>query len=197
MRIIAIMGSPRRGGNTELLLDEFIRGVEEEGGEVEKLAVCGLSISPCIECLCCEKTGKCAIKDDMQGVYGALLSCDKIVVASPIFFYGLPAQLKALIDRCQALWSGKLIAGSLSPPSGSEKNHREGFAILLGATGGKELFTGSLLTIRYFLDTFDGRLSGRLLFRNIDKKGEISLHPTALAESYRAGLEFIQNSSSG
>lgn len=175
------MGSPRRGGNTEILLDAFLSGAVEGEAEVNKIPVCDLEISPCLECLDCETTGECVIRDGMDEIYRRLLEADRIVIASPIFFYGLTAQLKALIDRGQALWYRE---------QGEGETAKKGFALLLGATRGKNLFEGSLLTIRYFLKTIPARLTGSLVYREIEEKGEILSHPTALEEARQAGRVF-------
>ncbi len=178
------MGSPRRGGNTELLLDAFLQGAGEGGAVREKIAVGELEISPCTECLECETTGECVIRDGMDGVYRQLEEADRIVIASPIFFYGLPAGLKALIDRGQALWYRRKDRGADGEPE------RAGFALLVGATRGKKLFDGALLTIRYFLQTIPARLAGSLVYREIEEKGEILSRPELLAEARRTGKEF-------
>jgi len=179
------MGSPRRGGNSDLLLDEFLKGVRDGGGEFEKISVRDLNISPCQGCRACKETGECVISDDMQSIYGKLLTADKIVISAPNYFYGLPAQCKALIDRCQALWARKRILRGES-----DSSPKEAFALLVGATGGKELFTGPLMTIRYFLESLAARLTGSLLYRKIEKLGDIKNHPTALKEAYRSGVKF-------
>ncbi|MEA1928074.1 MAG: flavodoxin family protein [Candidatus Auribacterota bacterium] len=185
MEIIAIMGSPRKEGNTELILNAFLRGVEEGGGDFEKVLISDLEISPCRECLVCEATGECVILDDATPIYRRLLAADKIVIASPSFFYGFPAQLKALIDRCQFLWARRHI---LKQDPGSSS--KEAFVLLLGATGGKDLFDGQLQTIRYFLEPLNTRLVGSLLYRKIEKQGDIRRHPTALDEAYHEGIKF-------
>ena len=184
MKLLAIMGSPRRGGNTDLLLDEFLRGFRDGGGETEKVCVGDLRVSPCLELMECEKTGDCPIEDDMGTLAGKIYSADSIVVASPIFFYGLPAQLKAVIDRGQAFWSQKHIL-KIEP-----KAEREAFALLIGATKGENLFEGSLLTLEYFFEPLGVRIAGKLLYRRIDRRGDIGKHPTALADAYRAGRDF-------
>jgi len=200
MKIIAIMGSPRKGGNTDLLLDAFLKGLNEGGGEYEKLSISDLEISPCMECLACEATGECVIQDDMRLVYPKIINADKIVLASPNFFYGFPAQIKALIDRGQALWARKHIlpqtpvasdaaSGSFGECPGPSRP-KEAFVLLLGATGGKNLFAGQLNTIRYFLEPLDANLTGSLLFRKIERRGDITRHPSALDEAYQAGMKF-------
>lgn len=194
------MGSPRKGGNTDLLLNAFLRGVGEGGGEFEKISIRDLDISPCRECLSCEETGECVVHDDMRLIYPKLLAADKIVIAAPNFFYGFPAQIKALIDRCQAFWARKHILNPLPAAPGSGEGRfqigprkqlqKEAFVLLLGATGGNDLFAGQLKTIRYFLEPLDASLTGSLLFRKIEKKGDILRRPTALDDAYRAGIKF-------
>lgn len=194
------MGSPRERGNTDLLLDAFLRGVKDGGGEFEKVSISDLDISPCRECLACEEIGECIITDDMQPIYRKLLKADKIVIAAPSFFYGFPAQIKAFIDRCQALWARKHILNQAQAQPGSgpgsfehtpgKQIQREAFALLLGATGGKDLFSGQLKTIQYLLEPLGASLVGSLLFRQIEKKGDILRHPTALDDAYREGIKF-------
>ncbi len=121
----------------------------------------------------------------MVEIYRKLAEADRIVIASPIFFYGLPAQLKALIDRCQALWYRQR---EEEDRSGERK--RSGFALLLGATRGRKLFDGALLTIRYFFQTIPARLDGHLAFRPIEEKGEILSRPGALEKAREAGRAF-------
>ncbi len=178
------MGSPRKGGNSDLLLDAFLSGAGEGGAIRETIPVCDLKISPCTECLECETSGECVIADDMAGIYPKLLGADRIVIASPIFFYGLPAGLKALIDRSQALWYRRKDRGEEGEPA------RPGFALLVGATRGKKLFDGALLTIRYFFQAIPARLAGSLVYREIEEKGEILSRPAALEEARAAGREF-------
>jgi len=109
VQVLGIAGSPRRNGNTELLIREFMRGAEAGGHETELIILSELKISPCTSCGSCQKTGKCIMIDDMQPMHKKLLEADCIVFASPIYFGGVSAQLKAFIDRCQALWSRKYI----------------------------------------------------------------------------------------
>ena len=97
--ILVLVGSPRHNGNTELLADAFIKGAVEEGNEVNKYVLKGKKILPCIDCQACFKTGKCILQDDMNEVYELLSSTNILVLASPVYFYGMSAQLKALLDR--------------------------------------------------------------------------------------------------
>jgi len=189
MKILGIMGSPRKRGNTDLLLDETLRGARSQGAEVEKLMVSELDISPCLEIYGCLKDGHCVIDDDMQQVYVKLTEADHIILASPMFFYGLTSQVKALIDRCQALWVRKYILKQIPPRT----TKRKGIFISVGATKGKRLFDGATLTLKYFFDAIDVQYSAELLVRGIEKKGEIKKHPTALSEAFQIGKELAQD----
>ena len=186
MKVLGIMGSPRIKGNTDLLLDEALKGAESKGALVKKVMVDKLSISPCREYHGCLKDGNCVIRDDMDEVYPELLEADRLIVASPMFFYGLSAQLKALIDRSQALWARKYVLHNLPEKS------RKGALIAVGATWGERLFEGSILTVRYFFKSIDVEYSDELLIRGIDKRGEIKEHPTALKGAYELGKRLAQ-----
>lgn len=104
-KVLILSGSPRRGGNSDLLCDEFLRGAREAGHEVEKISVAAKKIAPCSACYYCrEHSGICVHKDDMAKVLQKMIDADVIVLASPVYFYSIDAQLKALVDRTVARW---------------------------------------------------------------------------------------------
>ena len=187
MKILGIMGSPRIKGNTDVLLDQALEGARSQGAEVEKIIIDKLNIAPCREYYGCARDGNCIIRDDMDEVYPKLLSADGIIIASPMFFYGLSAQVKALIDRCQALWARKHILKQNLSGSG-----RKGAFIAVGATKGKNLFNGSILTVKYFFEAIGVEYSDELLVYGVDRKGEIREHPTALADAFDLGRKLAQ-----
>lgn len=99
-KIMVLIGSPRKGGNTEILADAFIKGAESVGNQVYKLCVADLNVKGCVDCQSCvENQGQCVQKDDMNQVYSLLYTCDMIVFASPVYYYGFTSQIKAVIDR--------------------------------------------------------------------------------------------------
>ena len=187
MKILGIMGSPRLGGNTDLLLDAVLSGTQSQGAEVEKLVIDQLNISPCREHYGCLEDGHCVIRDDMDALYPKLLAADGIVVASPMFFYGITAQLKALIDRCQALWARKHVLKQDWPGAG-----RKGAFIAVGATRGEKLFDGSIATVKYFFKTIGVEYAEELLIRGVDLKGDIQQHPSALKDAFELGRRLAQ-----
>jgi multimeric flavodoxin WrbA len=193
MKVLGIMGSPRRQSNTEILLDKALEGAREAGAEVEKVLVSKLKISPCLEIYACRKDGNCAIEDDMQSLYKKLLEADHIIFASPIFFYGITSQSKAIIDRCQALWVRRHVLGM----GKEDKRVRRGVFISIGATRGKKLFDGAVLTVKYFFDAIGVKYSGDLLVRGIDNKGQIGEYPAALEGAFRLGQELVRGSRDG
>jgi len=187
VKILGIMGSPRIGSNTDLLLDEALKGAQSQGAAVEKIIVARLKLSPCQECYKCAEDGSCRIKDDMGDIYPKLLDAERIIFASPMFFYSITAQAKALVDRTQALWARKHILGQ-SPPN----SNRKGAFIAVGATKGKELFTGSILTVKYFFEVIGVKYVDELLIRGIDEEGEIEGHPTALVDAFELGKRLAE-----
>jgi multimeric flavodoxin WrbA len=186
-KLLAILGSPRRKGNTALLFKEAVRGARDGGADVEEVVLRDLKMSPCLEIYGCRKTGRCAINDDFQGIYDQLLSCQGLILASPIFFYTVSAHTKILMDRCQSLWVRKYWIEKT--PLGKQNAGKKALFISVGATKGKKLFDGVLLTVKYFLDTFDAELWKSLLYRGLDFEGDVLNHPEYLKEAYQAGKE--------
>ena len=185
-KLLAIYGSPRVGGNSDLLLDSFVAGVKSPNWEITRLYVRELNILPCIACGECDKKGECPIKDDMQAIYPLLSQTDAMIVATPVYFYNVPAQLKALIDRCQLLWyKNKGKKPVLFKP---------GYLITIGGRQEKSIFEGILLTIRSFFLTLGVRLKASWTYAGIDNLGSIKKHPTALKEVYQAGKKLCQKS---
>jgi multimeric flavodoxin WrbA len=180
MKVLGIYGSPRKGGNTHQLLDEFLRGCQDNGAEIEKIFTTKAKITPCMGYYTCIKTGNCSIKDEMTSLYKIIERADIIALTSPIFFYGVTAQVKALIDRCQVFWARKYI---LKKPA----MERKGFFISTAATKGEKVFDGAKLTVKYFFDALNAEYSGELLVRLVAERDDVKKHPTALKEAYEAG----------
>jgi multimeric flavodoxin WrbA len=189
-KIVAVYGSPRRRGNTALLLQRAVQGARETGAEVEEVILRDMKMSPCLEIYACKKTGRCAIQDDFQNLYDLFHSCRGLILATPIFFYTVSAHTKIMMDRCQSLWVKKYWIDKV--PFGQGRLKRKGLFISVGATKGKRLFDGVLLTVKYFFDVLDMELSHKLLYRGLDFEGDVLKHPEYLEESYLAGKEFAR-----
>ena len=194
-RMIAIYGSPRRRGNTALLLQRAVQGAREAGDVVDEVILRDLKMSPCLEIYGCKKTGRCVIQDDFQKLYDQILASRGIMLASPIFFYTISAHTKIFMDRCQSLWVKKYWLDKR--PHVKEEPKRQALFISVGATKGKKLFDGVLLSIRYFLDALDAKLHQALVYRGLDFEGDVLKYPEYLEEAYRAGQglsQALQNS---
>ncbi len=188
MRVLGIAGSPRRGGNTDLLLAEVMKGAASRGAEVKTLFLNDLKITPCQHCDACLEAGRCRIDDDMQMVYQELEQADRIVLASPIQFMGITAQMKAMIDRCQALWARKYV---LKLPPLGDRRERKGLFISVGGRRIANLFEPALATVKTLFRILDITYAGELLFPGIDEKGAIAKHPDALRQAFLAGQELV------
>ncbi len=188
-QILAIYGSPRRKGNTATLLQQAVKGARAAGARVEEVVLRDLKISPCLEIYGCKKGGQCALHDDFQALKQRMLSADGLMIASPVFFYAVSAHLKILMDRCQSLWVEKNWIGR--PAREVANTPRKALFISVGATRGKRLFEGVLLSMRYFLDTLDVILWKSILFRGIDLEGDVQRHPEHLKEAYEAGRQLV------
>jgi len=172
-------------------LDHALQGAADSGAEVEKIRLSALNISGCTECNDCYETGECSTADDMDKVYEALEGADRIILASPVFFMGLPSQTKAMIDRTQRYWALKYILHEPFPHEIGSKNKtpRYGAFIGIGATKGKSLFNGINLTLKYFFDAIDVEPREELyvLVRGVEEKGEVQNRKQELDAAYETG----------
>ena len=189
MKVLGIAGSPRRGGNTDLLMAEVMKGAVSRGAEVKTIVLNDLNFIACQHCDACLKKGECKYQDAMQMVYRELEQADRIVLASPIHFMGVSAQMKAMIDRCQALWARKYV---LKIPPLGDKRERKGFFISVAGRKGANVFDGALVTIKSLFAVLDVTYAGALLFRNRDEKGAITKHPDALRQAFLVGQELVE-----
>ena len=190
MKVLGIAGSPRRGGNTDLLLAEVMRGAAGKGAEIKTIFISGLDIAPCQHCDACFKAGRCKFNDDMQLVYQELATADRIVLASPIHFMSVTAQAKAMIDRCQALWVRKY---KLNLPPLDDRRDRKGLFVSVGGRKVANLFEPALATVRAFFTSLDIGYIGEIAFSGIDNKGAITKHPNALRKAYIAGQKLVKD----
>jgi len=195
--IIAIYGSPRKGGNTDILMDAFLSGVKEHENIISyKLR--DMTLKPCTGCGFCDDSGICVYKDDIWEIYERLDEACGLVLSSPIYFASITAQLKTFIDRGQAFWvrNNILKISNIYPDEFNKSAFRDhevvkkGFYISVGAMNTDKYFLNSRLVVRSFFISAGIKPSGELFFPNIDAKGEIRKHPEALDAAYKAGVEF-------
>ena len=174
MNILIISGSPRKGGNTELLAEAFAKGAAAHH-HVEIVSVRDYNVNPCLGCNACFKTdGICAQKDDMAIIYEKMSRANMLVIASPVYFYSISAQLKAVIDR-------------FHNPIRDSLNIKKMALLLVGAASLPELFNAILTEYNLCLKFFEIEDAGKVLVRGVKDKGDIN-NTDALNEAYTLGL---------
>lgn len=175
MNILVLAGSPRQGGNTDILVEAFARGARESGHDVTIVSVRDVSVRPCMGCDACFRRGDmtCVQADDMPGVYALLSRADMLVVASPVYFYGVSSQLKAIIDRCHN-------------PIRDTFHIRKAALLLVGAASLPDLFDSITTQYRLCLRFFNIEDAGQILVRGVREKGDIS-QTDALEKAYMMG----------
>jgi len=189
MKVVAFFGSPRIHGNTELLLEEALKPAREAGHEVQLFKLNFMNIKPCQNCSGCEKTGVCIINDDMTEVCQAIRAADRVILASPIFFFGLSAQSKAMIDRCQSFWCDKYLMKKTIPAG---PHGRKGLLIMVGGMKKEDGIHCGEITARAFFRTISVPAHETVSFLGVDAKGEILNHPTAMKDAFEAGKRLVE-----
>ena len=191
MKVLGLAGSPLRDGNTDILLAEMLKGAVSKGAEVHTINLSELNIGPCTHCEACLIKGECKFHDDMQSVYRAMEEADYLVLASPLHFMGVTAQMKLMIDRCQAIWARKYI---LKIPPLGDRRKRKGFFISVGGQRTiANLFEGAIVTVKSLFRSMDVEYAGDLLFPGIDAKCDILNSPEALNKAFEAGRNLVEN----
>ncbi len=189
-KIVAVYGSPRRNGNTATLLKKAVGGASDAGARVEEIVLRDLKMSPCLEIYGCNQAGECRLKDDFQAARDRILAAQGLMLASPVFFYTVSAHTKILMDRFQSLWVKKHWIEKTGRDQQTKR--RKGLFISAGATKGKKLFDGILLSLKYFFEVIDMELWKALLYRGLDFEGDVLKFPQYLDEAYQAGKEFAE-----
>ena len=188
MNVLGLAGSPRRGSNTDILLAEVLRGAASRGAETKTVVACNLNVMACQNCDACLSTGACPFGDDMPRVYKDLAWADRLVLAMPLHFMGAPSQIKALIDRTQALWVKKYL---LKQPPLGDKRVRRGLFVSVGGRTGERLFDGAISTAKAFFASLDVEYAGIIAHAGIEKRAEMLAHPEALQEAFAAGENLV------
>ena len=173
--VLVISSSPRRGGNSDALADEFLKGALKSGKAAEKIFLADKKIAYCTGCGACGSTGTCVINDDMRKILDKMIEADVIVLATPVYFYSMCAQLKTLIDRTVPKYND--IAG------------KEFYFILTAADTDARMMSRTLEALRGFTEDClpASKECGVIMGLGVWRKGEIEGNP-ALKEAYEAGL---------
>ena len=175
MKVLAISGSPRKGGNSEVLCDEFLKGAAESGHETEKIRLAEKKIAPCLACYGCMEHHVCVRRDDMAQVLEAMKAADVIALASPVYFYSICAQMKTMIDRCMADYQAI--------------RDKTFYLIVTAADPQHSAADENLADFRGYLRCLPGaREAGVIFGTGTWDKGDIYRHP-AMKQAYEMGKE--------
>lgn len=185
--LLAISSSPRRNGNSELLLQSFTGGAEDSGLTTELVRINQLNFLCCQACDRCATDGTCILDDDMKGVYEKVASARGMVIATPIYFGTVNAQLKMFIDRFQSWWHAKY---NLQQSPVDKEEGRPGFLICVGAMKKEAYCENAESVVRILYHNLNYTYMGSLCYREVDTKGAIRERQGALDEAYEAGRKF-------
>ncbi len=180
-KVVGILGSPRKNGNTDFLLKKSLSSIS--GGKVSTriIRLSDLRLEPCTECNCCYNTGKCIIKDDIGKVFKAIEEADIIIVASPVFFMGVSAQTKIIIDRSQSQWAKRYVLGKM--PHGAQKAKKGVFIAVRGGKGKKDILEPIAKPVKAFFGVHGIKYTKGILIDDTDAKGDIRKNKKALTST--------------
>ena len=174
--VFVISTSLRSNSNSEALADEFIRGAQDGGNQVEKVSLRGKSISFCRGCFACLKTGRCVINDDANAIAEKMLNADVLVFASPIYYYEMCGQMKTLLDRANPLFD-------------TDYAFTKAYLLAAAAENAPGTFAGTEKAVQGWVDCFPRcALVGTVFAGGVNGVGEIAGHP-ALEQAYQMGKE--------
>ena len=181
-KVLVVMGSPRRNGNSATLAQNVIAGAKSAGATVDSYYLHGMDIKPCDACEACRKnnSGDCVIDDDMQELYLKIRETDALVIASPIYYFNVSAQTKLFIDRWYALGEGK----------SSVLNGKQ-IGIILTYEDSDPFTSGAVNALRAFQDAFDylGARIVAMIYGRASEAGEIKANKYLMDRAYQLGQE--------
>lgn len=173
--ILILSTSPRKGGNSDTLADEFTRGARDAGHDAEKISLAGKTIGFCRGCLACQKTERCVIQDDASVIVQKMRDADVLVFATPIYFYEMSGQMKTLLDRSNPLFP-------------ADYAFREIYLLAASADENRDSMDGAVKGLQGWIDCFErAKLAGVLRGTGLDAVGTAKNAPLVLKAAYDMG----------
>lgn len=191
VKVLGISGSPHRHGNTETLLDAFLEGAGEAGGEADKVVLKSMEYAPCQGCNACHKDGVCIIEDDLIPLFDRILTMDALALASPIYTMGITAEMKGFLDRAQYLWARKYILKTQYFTREHIRRHK-GVFISTAGTGWEHVFSSAFPIMTAFFDIMGFEYHDNVIANDMDRYKGIKNHPTALDEAMEKGRRVVE-----
>ncbi|MCL4234092.1 MAG: flavodoxin family protein, partial [Deltaproteobacteria bacterium] len=191
IRVIALAGSPRRGGSSDRLLDAFVAGAGRAGAAIERLAITDLAIAPCNGCDECEARGECVIADDHGAVAHRVQDAHVFAISTPVYFSGFPGMTKNLVDRFQAYWARRYRLGR------PERSGPVGYLLATGGAPSMKNFDGVHSTFKYLMQAVWGRVGGSVTVPNLDAAGAIGEDHEAVRAAREMGFQSVRQHREG
>ena len=185
--VSGIAGSPRRGGNSEFLLDRALAGAEAEGAEIRKVVLSKLKFTPCHNCGFCAEKGVCRFDDDMRIIYENLEEATHFILATPVYFTTVSSQVKAMIDRCQSLWSRRFVL-KIKP----RRADRRGLLLSVGGFKTDRFLHCTQQVVHTWMRVVGIKPVNTLFYSGVDEKGAAEKHPIAGQECFDAGRALVR-----
>ena len=182
MKVLGVNGSPRVGGNTDILLDKVLEGARAKGADTEKIILNELDFAPCQECEDIRNDGTCIIEDDFIGVYRKIKEADCIVIASPIFFGSISAQTKMMIDRFQCAWWAKY-----KYDKDLFEKRKVGAFVSVAATSRTDFFENAKTVVKHFFSVTNIEYKEELYCTGFDEKGSVLKSAETLKKALKLG----------
>lgn len=186
MKVLGIKGSPRKRANSTVLLEQVLAGAESVGADTETITPWELDIGPCLACDACHQSGRCNVMDDFQAAYDQILACDALVLATPIYFGAISAQLKPLVDRCESYWALTFRLEGGMPP-GPAGRQRQGVLIATAGQDRNIMFVGPKITFSFLMRSLQGEIVAELLYGGLDEPGAIRQNREAMTRAFETG----------
>ncbi len=189
--IVGISGSPRIGGNTDIILEKALEGARSAGGKTKKIILNDLDLLPCqeIEYEEVSENGYSVIHDDIYNIYHAIQECHALILASPIFFGSISAQTKIMIDRFQSVWVSKNL---LNKQIFTQK--KPGAFFCTAASHRKDFFENARFIVRNFFFSINVKYEFDLFCSGVDKRGDILYQTECLLDAFESGYKIMQAS---
>jgi len=184
--VLALLGSPRKKGNSTVLAKRIIHGAESVGARVETVYLNGLNIKPCQGCYACKKENStgCAVNDDMQSIYSKLVESDAWIIASPVYWFNMSAQVKTFMDRCFALWNENQKINRM---------YKKRIAIAMSYGDSDPFNSGCVNALRCFQDAYryaGARIVG-MVYGSADQPGEIASNVELMTQAEEIGKKLV------
>jgi len=184
MYVLGINGSPREGGNSDILLHCVLEGARSSGARVEGIALNGLRFVACQECANKPDDGSCIVNDDMQQVFEKVKAADVVILASPIFFGSLSAQTKMMIDRFQCLWRAQYMLNKRDV----KYKKKKGIFICVEASNRGDFFENARSIVKNLFATINADYGLELFCSGVDSKASINTRPDCLSKAHELGV---------